>query len=85
ALRGGPVELAALAGALGPAEPARRWIDELRQIALAIDGADLLAAGVPQGPAVGAALVAALDARLDGEAPDRPTQLAAALVAAAQR
>jgi tRNA nucleotidyltransferase (CCA-adding enzyme) len=83
ALRGAPVELAALAGALGAAEPARRWIDELRHVALAIDGDDLLAAGVPQGPAVGRALAAALRAKLDGDAPDREAELAAALAAVA--
>jgi tRNA nucleotidyltransferase (CCA-adding enzyme) len=85
ALRGAPVELAALAGALGAAEPARRWIDELRHVALSIDGDDLLAAGVPQGPAVGRALAAALRAKLDGEAPDRAAELAAALAAVADR
>jgi tRNA nucleotidyltransferase (CCA-adding enzyme) len=83
ALRGAPVELAALAGALGPAEAARRWIDELRHVALEIDGGDLLAAGVPQGPAVGRALAAALEAKLDGGAPDRAAELAAALAALA--
>jgi len=83
ALAGAPVELAALAGALEPAEPARRWIGELRHVRLAIGGEDLLAAGVPQGEAVGIGLAAALRARLDGEAADRDAQLAAALAAIA--
>jgi tRNA nucleotidyltransferase (CCA-adding enzyme) len=85
ALAGAPVELAALAGALGPEEQARRWIGELRHMRLAIDGSDLLAAGVPQGEAIGIGLAAALRACLDGEAPDRDAQLAVALAAAGAR
>jgi tRNA nucleotidyltransferase (CCA-adding enzyme) len=80
--RGMPVEAVALAGALGAEAAARAWIEDLRHISLAIDGADLLAAGVAEGPALGRALAAALDARLDGAAPDRDAQLAAALAAA---
>ncbi len=76
------VEAVALAGALGAEDPARAWIEALRGVRLAIDGADLLAAGIPQGEAVGRALAAALTARLDGDAPDRDAQLAAALAAA---
>jgi tRNA nucleotidyltransferase (CCA-adding enzyme) len=79
--RGQPVEAVALAGALGPAEPARRWLMELRHLRLEIDGSDLLAAGVPQGEAIGRGLAAALRAKLDGEAPDRDAELAAALAA----
>jgi len=74
-------ETVALAGALaGPEgrERARRWLDELRHFRLAIDGDDLVAAGL-SGPAVGAALEAALRAALDGQAPGREEQLAAAL------
>jgi tRNA nucleotidyltransferase (CCA-adding enzyme) len=81
AVRGAPVEAVALAGALGAEAAARAWIEELRGVSLEIDGADLLAAGIPQGEAVGRALAAALDARLDGAAPDRDAQLAAALAA----
>ncbi len=73
-----PVEAVALAGALSAEAPARRWIDELRHVSLDIDGADLLAAGVPQGEAIGRGLAAALRARLDGDAPDRAAQLAIA-------
>lgn len=80
--RGVPVEAVALAGALGAESAARRWIEDLRHVRLAIDGADLLVAGVPQSAAIGRALAAALDARLDGAAPDRDAQLAAALAAA---
>jgi tRNA nucleotidyltransferase (CCA-adding enzyme) len=75
-----PLEAVALAGALGADEPARRWLDDLRHVRLAIDGGDLMAAGIPEGPAVGRALERALAARLDGTiAPGRDAELAAAL------
>lgn len=77
-----PEELVALAGGLGPAEPAREWLDRLRGVRLEIDGDDLLAAGVPQGPAIGRGLRAALDAKLDGRISGREQELAAALKAA---
>lgn len=79
-----PVELVALSGALGPRGPARSWLANLRDVGLAIDGSDLLAAGLAPGPAIGAGLAAARAAALDGEAPDRATQLAEALRAARQ-
>jgi len=79
--RGVPIEMVALAGALGAQSQARSWIEHLRHVTLDIDGADLLAAGIPQGEAVGRALAAALAARLDGAAPDRDAQLAVALAA----
>ena len=47
--------------------------------ACAITGDDLLAAGVPRGPEVGERLRRALDAKLDGRAPDRDAELRAAL------
>jgi tRNA nucleotidyltransferase (CCA-adding enzyme) len=76
AARGAPIEAVALAGG----ENARRWIDELRHVALHITGDDLLAAGVPQGPEIGERLRRALDRVLDGEiAADRDAELAAAL------
>lgn len=77
-----PEELVALAGGLGPAEPAREWLDRLRGVRLEIDGDDLLAAGVPQGPAIGRGLRATLDAKLDGRISGREQELAAALKAA---
>jgi tRNA nucleotidyltransferase (CCA-adding enzyme) len=81
-LRGVPVEAVALAGAEGAAAPVGRWLHELRHVALALDGDDLLAAGVPHGPQVGRRLAATLDRVLDGElGDDRDTQLAAALEA----
>jgi tRNA nucleotidyltransferase (CCA-adding enzyme) len=76
-----PEELVALAGALGPADAARRWLESLRNVRLEIDGDDLLAAGVPQGPAVGQGLRAALVAKLDGRVSGREAELAAALEA----
>jgi tRNA nucleotidyltransferase (CCA-adding enzyme) len=72
-------ELVALAGALGPASAARSWLHSLRDVALEIDGADLLASGVSAGPAVGAGLRAARAAKLDGRAAGRDQELAEAL------
>ena len=82
AVSGVPSEAVALAGALGPDRAAREWLERLRTVGLEIDGTDLIAAGVPQGPAVGRGLRAALAAKLDGRADDRTAQLAAALEAA---
>jgi tRNA nucleotidyltransferase (CCA-adding enzyme) len=78
---GGP-EQVALAGALGPAQAAKDWLERLRDVRLEIDGSDLIAAGVPEGPAVGRGLRAALDAKLDGRASGRQAELEAALSAA---
>jgi hypothetical protein len=82
-LRGRPVELAALAGALGAAEQAREWLDGWRHVTLEIRGEDLLAAGIAPGPAIGAALRAALASKLDGRARDRHEELRAAIAAIA--
>ncbi len=76
-------ETVALAGALGAPDAAGRWLSELRGTRLAIDGDDLLAAGL-SGPAIGRALDAAMAAALDGEAGDREAQLAAALASERQ-
>jgi tRNA nucleotidyltransferase (CCA-adding enzyme) len=75
-----PVELA-LARALG-AEWLDRYLAEWRGVRLQIDGADLLAAGVPEGPALGRGLAEALRRRLDGEVHGREQELEAALEAA---
>jgi tRNA nucleotidyltransferase (CCA-adding enzyme) len=75
AARGAPVEAVALAGG----ENARRWLADLREVGLEINGDDLLAAGVPQGPEIGARLQRALDRKLDGEIAGREQELAAAL------
>ncbi len=59
-----------------------RWAGEWRHVALEIDGEDLIAAGVPEGPAVGRGLEAALAAKLDGELSGREAELERALAAA---
>lgn len=73
------LEAVALAGAFGADQAARSWLEHLRFVALEIDGNDLLAAGVPGGPAVGAGLRAALAAKLDGGTGGRDDELAEAL------
>ncbi len=71
-----------MAGALGCEEPARRWLQDTRHIALEITGDDLLAAGIPQGPEIGQRLEAVLKLRLDGElAGGREAEVHAALEA----
>jgi tRNA nucleotidyltransferase (CCA-adding enzyme) len=75
AARGAPTEAVALAGG----ENARRWLHDLRSVRLEINGDDLLAAGIPEGPEIGARLQRALDRKLDGEIAGREQELAAAL------
>jgi len=75
AARGAPAEAVALAGG----ENARRWLRDLRSVRLEINGDDLLAAGIPEGPEIGARLQRALDRKLDGEIAGREQELAAAL------
>ncbi len=59
---------------------AHRWLTELRNVRLEITGADLLAAGLPEGPEIGRRLQDALYAKLDGELADgREAELRAAL------
>jgi len=76
----GPVDLV-LARALGAT-----WLDEYleawRSVTLEIDGSDLLSAGVPEGPAMGRGLAAALRQKLDGEISGYAAELAAAIEAA---
>jgi tRNA nucleotidyltransferase (CCA-adding enzyme) len=79
-LRGEPVEAVAVAGAKGDPETAGLYLHRWRHVALEIDGHDLLAAGVAEGPDVGRRLAAVLARRLDGDlAPGREAELAAAL------
>ena len=85
-LAGRPVEAIAIAGALGGRhsqgvpQRARAWLNELRYVRLEIGGADLLAAGVPEGPGIGRRLERALDLKLDGELDaGREAELASAL------
>ncbi|MDQ6804565.1 MAG: hypothetical protein M3065_06280 [Actinomycetota bacterium] len=75
----GSAELVALAGALGPVERAREWLESLRHVRLEIDGDDLIAAGVPEGPEVGQGLRAALAAKLDGRVGGQESELGEAL------
>jgi tRNA nucleotidyltransferase (CCA-adding enzyme) len=77
-----PVELA-LARALG-AEWLDRYVEEWDAIRLEIDGSDLIAAGVAEGPALGRGLAAALQTKLDGEIAGREQELEAALAAASE-
>ena len=83
-----PLEAVALAGAIGARhdaaarDAAGRWLRELRNVRLQINGDDLIAAGIPEGPEVGRRLRAALGMRLDGELGDgRDAELQAALEA----
>lgn len=75
-----PVELI-LARAMGAT-----WLDQYltiwRDVKLAIDGSDLIAKGIPEGPAVGRGLRAARLKRLEGEIFGRDEELATALAAA---
>ncbi len=82
AVAGASPEVVAIAGALGPIEKARTWLERLRHVELEIDGGDLVAAGVPEGPAVGAGLRAALASKLDGALSGRDDELDRALRAA---
>jgi tRNA nucleotidyltransferase (CCA-adding enzyme) len=78
-----PVALA-IARAMG-AEWLDRYVEEWRGVRLEIDGEDLIAAGVEQGPAVGRGLSAALAAKLDGRVRGREAELDVALAAARER
>lgn len=80
-----PVELAAVEASGG--KPAASWVErwqtELRHRATSLTAADLLAAGVPPGPRIGAGLRAARRARIDrGVGPEE--ELAIALAAASE-
>jgi tRNA nucleotidyltransferase (CCA-adding enzyme) len=82
AVRGVPPDhlfVARIAGADWLDDWARHW----RKVRLEIAGEDLLEAGVPQGPAVGRGLEAALAAKIDGEISTRDEELRVALAAAA--
>jgi len=75
-----PVELI-LARALG-ADWIEHYLTAWSKIRLDIDGSDLIAAGIPQGPAVGRGLRAARQQKLEGEISGREEELAVALEAA---
>jgi tRNA nucleotidyltransferase (CCA-adding enzyme) len=59
-----------------------RYAEELRDVGLEITGDDLLEAGIPEGPAIGRGLEAALSGKLDGELSGREEELQIALAAA---
>jgi tRNA nucleotidyltransferase (CCA-adding enzyme) len=75
-----PVELI-LARAMG-ADWLDHYLTSWRKIRLQIDGEDLIAAGVEQGPAIGRGLRAARHRKLEGEISGREEELATALAAA---
>jgi tRNA nucleotidyltransferase (CCA-adding enzyme) len=72
-----PVELV-LARAIG-AQWLDRYLLDWHQVGLEIDGEDLIAAGIPQGPRIGQGLAEALRRKLDGELSGRDEELAVAL------
>ena len=84
ALLGGETLIAlSLALAMGaPSEPILRWVNELQSVRLEISGADLLAQGVPEGPALGRALDETLSRKLDGLVRGRDEELETALLLA---
>lgn len=79
--RGRPLGELALARAQG-AEWLDTYLTQWSRVELEIGGADLLAAGVPEGEAVGRGLAAAMEAKLDGRVSGRERELALALEAA---
>jgi tRNA nucleotidyltransferase (CCA-adding enzyme) len=62
------------------------WLDQYaeawRHVHLEITGEDMIAAGIPEGPAIGHGLEAALSGKLDGELSGRDEELQIALAAA---
>ena len=79
-LRREPPEALALALALqAPAEPIMRWVTDLGGVRLEIGGDDLIAAGLPAGPAIGRALEGTLERKLDGAVEGREDELELAL------
>jgi tRNA nucleotidyltransferase (CCA-adding enzyme) len=80
-VKGASPEELLLARAMG-AEWLDRYVEEWSTVSLEIDGADLLERGVPEGPAVGRGLEAALSAKLDDEISGREQELEIALAAA---
>ena len=66
-LRCEPAETLAVALAHGaPAGPIQRFLADLRDVHLEVTGDDLVAAGVPESPAIGRALEETLRLKLDG-------------------
>jgi tRNA nucleotidyltransferase (CCA-adding enzyme) len=79
-LRCEPLETLAVTLAWGaPGEPVLRYLSDLRGARLEVTGDDLIAAGVPQSPALGRALEETLRRKLDGEVSGREAELALAV------
>jgi tRNA nucleotidyltransferase (CCA-adding enzyme) len=79
-LHGEPLETLAVTLAWGaPGEPVLRYLSDLRGARLEVTGDDLVAAGVPESPALGHALEETLRRKLDGEVSGREDELALAL------
>jgi tRNA nucleotidyltransferase (CCA-adding enzyme) len=75
-----PLEALAVALAWGaPGEPVLRYVRDLRGAQLDVTGADLIAAGVAESPALGVALEETLRLKLDGKVSGREEELEAAL------
>jgi tRNA nucleotidyltransferase (CCA-adding enzyme) len=75
-----PIETLAVALAWGaPGEPVLHYLSDLRGARLEVTGDDLVAAGIPESPAVGLALRETLRRKLDGEVSGRDDELALAL------
>jgi tRNA nucleotidyltransferase (CCA-adding enzyme) len=70
-----------IARALG-ADWLDRYAAELRHVRLEITGDDLIGEGIPEGPAIGDGLKAALSGKLDGEVSGRDEELRVALAVA---
>jgi tRNA nucleotidyltransferase (CCA-adding enzyme) len=80
-----PPESLALALALGaPAEPVLEFVRDLRTVQLEVTGDELIAAGVPQSPAIGRALAETLRLKLEGSVSGRDEELETALALARQ-
>jgi hypothetical protein len=82
-LHGEPAATLAVALAWGaPGDPVLRYVALIGGARLDITGDDLVAAGVPQSPAIGDALAETLRRKLDGQVTGRDDQLALALALA---
>ena len=79
-LAGEPPEALALALALGaPAEPVQRFLADVRDVRLEIDGDDLVQTGLAPSEAIGRALAETLRRKLDGQVSGRDQELSTAL------
>jgi tRNA nucleotidyltransferase (CCA-adding enzyme) len=78
-----PLEALAVALAWSaPGEPVLRYVSDLRGAQLEVTGADLIAAGVPESPALGQALEETLRRKLDGQVSGRDEELKLAITLA---